>query len=121
MIRPGTHNVTNAFGAKGKITVAYPGLKKGELFNKAKPVEVRCTDKEFIPKEVTLEAAQGLIFRFESKSPSRVKIELSKKEDGPPRDRPTSVHRWRRPPAPDSANPETTAIKETKKVAKKAR
>lgn len=121
LLRPGTHTMTNSTGAKGKITVAYPGSKKGERFSKAKPVEVRCTDKEFVPKEVTLEAAQGIFYRIESKSPSRIRIELSKPEDGPDKDRPSSVYRWRRPPAPKSAKPQAAAARPAKKVAKKAK
>jgi hypothetical protein len=101
LLRPGTHTLTNSTGAKGKVVVLYPGAKKGrELYNRAKPVEVRCADKEFIPKEVEAEAAQGQIYRVETKEPSRIKIELAKADDGPKTERASQVFGWRKPRAP---------------------
>ncbi len=121
LLRPGTHAVTSSTGAKGKITVSYPGTKKGQLFNKAKPAEIRCLDNTFEPKDVSLEAAQGLIFRVESKGGSRIRIELSKGDDGPKKEGPAGVHRWRRPPRPKPEVAEMRigrAIRKTRQKAK---
>jgi hypothetical protein len=101
LLRPGTHTVMNSTGAKGKIVVGYPGSKKGrDLYNRAKPLEIRCTEKEFIPKEIEVEAAQGQVYRIETKSRSRIRIELAKADDGPKVARPSGIFAWQKPPAP---------------------
>jgi hypothetical protein len=75
------------------------------LYNRAKPVEVRCAEKEFAPKEIEAEAAQGQIYRIETEGPSRIRIELTKPDDGPgvAPPQPESVFRWRKPPQPKAA------------------
>ena len=104
LLRPGSHALSNSTGAKGKITVLYPGAKKGrELYNRAPPVEVRCTTGEFNPKEIEAEVAQGQVYRIETAEPSRIKIELTKADDGPRVERPSGVFHWRKPPAPKKA------------------
>jgi len=120
LLRPGTHTLTNSTGAKGKIVVAYPGSKKGkELFNRAKPIEVRCTDKEFIPKEIEAQAAQGQVYRIETKASSRIKIELAKGDDGPKVERSTSIFKWNKPPRPKASSAKPAPGQSTKSAPKK--
>lgn len=122
LLRPGTHTLTNSTGAKGKIVVAYPGSKKGrELYNRAKPIDVRCTEKEFIPKEIQAEAAQGQIYRIETKAPSRIKIELNKADDGPKVERSSSIFRWQKPPAPKLSEPRRKPSQSDKKASKESK
>lgn len=104
LLRPGTHTLSNSTGAQGRISVLYPGAKKGkELYNRAAPVQVRCTTREFIPKEIETEVAQGQVYRIETAEPSRIKIALTKADDGPRVERRPGVFHWRKPPAPQKA------------------
>lgn len=83
IIRPGTYSITNTINnAKADLVVKYPELKK--LQKNPQPVKVECSvQNQFNPDKVTLDPAQGLIFIF--KTPSRIKIDLTKPEDRPPR------------------------------------
>lgn len=99
LLRPGTHIVSNSMGNEAQIIVQYPGAKQGrELYNRAPPVEIRCTESGFAPNQIQAEMAQGLIFRIENKSASRIRIELAKADDGPSTKGPSSVFSWRKSP-----------------------
>jgi len=94
MIRPGTYSVTNIrTDAKGEIVVAYP--KIGEVpYRPPKPVSIECTEKRLILDRIKIEAAQGQVYRI--KTPSRIKIELVKPDDGPARKRTQRIKRRKR-------------------------
>lgn len=81
LIRPGTYSITNVITrARGEIVVAYP--KIGEVpYRPPKPVSIECTEKEFEPDKIKIEAAQGQVYRI--RMPSRIRIELVKPDDGP--------------------------------------
>lgn len=111
LLRPGTFSLTNKTGAKGTVVVAFPPPKRGkELFNRAKPAEIRCLDKEFVPPKIDLEVAQGQIYRIEAKADSRIKIELQKADDGPKVDQPPKVYQWHKPPRARTTRPGTPAV-----------
>ena len=100
LLRPGTHIVSNSMGNEAQITVQYPGTKNGrELYNRAPPVDIRCTESGFIPNEIVTEMAQALIFRIETESASRIRVELSKADDGPKTEGPSGVFSWSKPPS----------------------
>lgn len=116
LLRPGTHIVSNNMGTKAQITVQYPGGKNGrERYNRAPPVNIRCTESGFNPSEVVVEAAQGLVFRIETKSASRIRTELSRADDGGKEKAPSRVFSWRKPPARE----ESPAREEPPKVTPK--
>ena len=111
LLRPGTFSLTNKTGAKGTIVVAFPPAKRGnELFNRAKPAEIKCLDKEFVPPKIDLEVAQGQIYRIETKEGSRIKIELVKADDGPKVDQPPKIFQWHKPPRARTTKPGTPAV-----------
>lgn len=86
LIRPGRYSVRNVAGeARGEIVVAYP--KTGEQPHRPdEPVEIVCNDKAFRPARIRIQAAQGQLYRFRTRS--RVAIELVEPDDGPRSTRP---------------------------------
>jgi hypothetical protein len=84
LLRPGTYSLTNTInGSKGKVVVSYPDVNKGERHHRAAPVQIKCTKTGFSPKEITVQAAQGQNYIIET--PSRIKLELTKPDEGPRR------------------------------------
>lgn len=81
IIRPGMYSLQNTLTrAEGRITVAYPRL--GETaYRPPNPVSCECTADGFQPHYLDLKPGQGVHFHF--KVPSRIKIDLSKPDDGP--------------------------------------
>jgi hypothetical protein len=86
ILRPGTYSVTNVLGkARAEAVVAYPPEPGKTAYRPPAPLRVYATSDAFDPTNIELMPAQGLI--FECKSPSRIKIELEKPDDGPRRRR----------------------------------
>lgn len=80
LIRPGTYSVRNLAGdAHGEIVVSYPKVGK-QPHRPDEAVEIVCTDKAFRPAKITIQAAQGQLYRF--RTPSRIAIELVEPDDG---------------------------------------
>jgi hypothetical protein len=81
ILRPGTYSVTNSVTkATADAIVSYPKIGK-TAYRPPPPIRVQCTREGFQPKRIELQPAQGLI--FDCKAPSRIKIELTKADDGP--------------------------------------
>jgi hypothetical protein len=81
--RPGTYSMRNsADGAEATVVVTYP-VRGNRAYRPAAPVTVRCTERGFEPKEVTLGPLQGLVVQVEA--PARVVIDLVEADDGPDR------------------------------------
>ncbi|NIS69849.1 MAG: hypothetical protein GTO12_13125 [Proteobacteria bacterium] len=81
LLRPGTYSVTNVnTKAQGEIVVAYPTIGKVP-YRPPEPVSIQCTENALKPNKVNLKPAQGHVYRFET--PSRIRIELVKPDDGP--------------------------------------
>jgi hypothetical protein len=81
ILRPGTYAVTNAHTkARAQIVVPYPRI--GETaYRPPAPVRIEVTREHFEPRRLELQPGQGLL--FDCKTPSRIKIELEKPDDGP--------------------------------------
>lgn len=81
VIRPGTYSITNTIDdAKAELIVNYPEL--GKIQKNPPPVRIECTAQNQInPNKIRIDPAQGLILTF--KTPSRIKLELTKPEDRP--------------------------------------
>jgi len=95
LLRPGAYSLTNAPGrAKGELVVAYP-KQRTRYDPTPEPVTVECTDKGFVPSRVELQPMQGLVFRV--LTPSRIRIDLSKPDDGSQGPRPERLAGWRKP------------------------
>jgi hypothetical protein len=94
ILRPGSYEMIDELGkAKGKIVVAYPKLEKTP-YRPAEPVHVTVTPDAFKPAEVTLGAAQSVVFKCET-AKAAIKISLSKPDDGPHKQPPK--FRWVNP------------------------
>jgi hypothetical protein len=84
IIRPGSYSVTNLLTkAQGEVVVSYPVIGK-TAYKPPAPVRVKSSKRSFEPNRVELRPGQGLLFDCETAS--RIKIELTKADDGP-RDR----------------------------------
>lgn len=83
VIRPGTYSITNLINnAKAELVVNYPEL--GKMQKNPLPVRIECnTQNQISPNKIQIDPGQGLVFTF--KTPSRIKIELTKPEDRPSR------------------------------------
>lgn len=83
LIRPGTYSVTNTVNnAKAELVVNYPELGKTRM--NLPPVKIECNGQNQIsPNRIRIDPSQGMIFTF--KTPSRIKIELTKPDDRPSR------------------------------------
>jgi hypothetical protein len=80
VLRPGTYNVTNVDNkTKAELVVAYPEI--GKIPKHPQAVKVECTPKAITPAKIKVNPTEPLLFSF--KTPSRIKIELSKPEDRP--------------------------------------
>lgn len=79
VIRPGTYSVTNTMNnAKAELVVNYPELGKTRM--NLPPVKIECNGQNQIsPNRIRIDPSQGMIFTF--KTPSRIKIELTKPDD----------------------------------------
>lgn len=112
LIRPGIYSVVNANNkVRDEIVVAYSKIKKMPSYRPSDPVSIRCTkkaiklDKTKIertkkaiePGKIEIEPTQGQVYHFET--PSRIRIELQKPEDGFEHEhiRPPVIDRWRKP------------------------
>lgn len=97
LIRPGSYAVINAPAhSKGEVIVAYPELGKVG-YRPPDPVTIDATDKGFIVitgdeqtklDKLGIKAAQGQLYRI--RTPSRIRIELLKPDDGPEDKQPAS-------------------------------
>ncbi|HKY13524.1 MAG TPA: hypothetical protein VJM33_01275 [Microthrixaceae bacterium] len=84
--RPGTYRMRNsADGSEATVVVTYP-VRGKRGYRPAAPVTVRCTERGFDAKEVTIGPLQGLVVQVEA--PARVVIDLVEADDGPERDKP---------------------------------
>lgn len=97
LIRPGVYSVTNV-NAKtmGEIIVAYPQRGK-ERYRPPDPISIECGERGFNPYRIEVRAAQSQVYRI--MTPSRIRIELEKPDDGPGGPREPKVARWRKPGA----------------------
>jgi hypothetical protein len=80
LLRPGTYSITNTLSkAQAEATVAYPSMGK-TAYQPPAPIDVECGET-FRPRSIRLSPMQGL--NFQVKSPTRIKIELTRPDDGP--------------------------------------
>jgi len=95
LLRPGIYSLTNgANRARGDIILAYP-RPRSRYAALPEPVSIEVTDKGFDPSHVEVQALQGLIFRIHT--PSRIRLDLTKPDDGPEGERPPRLVTWRKP------------------------
>jgi hypothetical protein len=80
IIRPGLYSVSNNNKARAEIDVSYPKIEK-TAYRPPGPLRVEVTEKGFVPAKIALKPGQGI--SFDCRTPSRIKIELSKPNDGP--------------------------------------
>lgn len=81
LLRPGTYSLVNELAhAKGEITVEYPVVGKTP-YRPPDPLAIDCTEHGFHPERIALKPAQGLIVHV--KAAARIKIELTRPDDGP--------------------------------------
>jgi hypothetical protein len=100
ILRPGTYSVTNAHAkARAEIVVPYPQVGKTP-YRPPAPVRVQATRGHFEPRRIELQPGQGLL--FECKTPSRIKIELEKPDDGPGLPREPAARGWRKSSLPET-------------------
>jgi hypothetical protein len=94
ILRPGTYSVVNAHTeARAEIVVPYPQV--GETpYRPPAPVRVQATRGHFEPRRIELQPGQGLL--FECKTPSRIRIELEKPDDGPGSPQEPATRGWRK-------------------------
>jgi hypothetical protein len=94
IIRPGTYSVTNLLTkARAEVVVSYPVIGK-TAYRPPAPVRVKSSKDYLEPKRVELKPGQGLLFDCET--PSRIKIELEKADDGPKQKREAVVPGWKK-------------------------
>ncbi len=80
LIRPGTYSVVNLnTQARGEAVVEYPNLGK-EPYHPPPPLMIECTKDALKPSRIRLKPAQGHVYSFKTRS--RIKIELSRADDG---------------------------------------
>jgi hypothetical protein len=80
IIRPGTYSVTNVLNnTKAELVVKYP--QPGKIEKNPPPINIDCTVKEITPNKINIYPSHGLVFKC--KTPSGIKIELTKPDDGP--------------------------------------
>lgn len=107
LIRPGSYAVTNAPArSKGEVIVAYPEPGK-TAYHPPEPVTIEATDTGLIVvagdsqtklDKLGIKAAQGQLYRI--RTPSRIRIELLKPDDGPKEKPPASIFTWRKQALP---------------------
>lgn len=127
LIRPGSYQLTNArAGSKGGVTVAYPTPGK-TAYQPPEPVTIEVTDKGFVVAgdkqknldKLEIKAAQGQIYRI--KTPSRIRLELVKPDDGPKEKQPTGILTWRKQASPGSGSPPNRRDRRVESTKTKAR
>jgi len=80
ILRSGTYSITNVLNdTKAELVVNYPIA--GKTKRNPLPINFICTSKEISPNNINVDPSQGLVFNC--KTPSRIKIELVKPDDGP--------------------------------------
>lgn len=88
-LRPGTYSVSNLVTkSKGEITVSYPE-RGNTAYRPPSPHVVECTAHGIESNRVELKPGQALNFHI--KTPSRIKIELIRPDDGSGQPREASV------------------------------
>jgi hypothetical protein len=92
IIRPGAYSLSNeSTKARAEFSVAYPKIGK-VAYRPPKPIRVDCTRDSFEPKKFDLQPGQAILFHF--KTPSRIRIELVKPDDGPRRPKEAARVGW---------------------------
>jgi hypothetical protein len=95
LLRPGTYSVvTGAKRPNGEITVAYP-KPRGRFDLAPDAVSVEVNEKSFQPVRIEIQAMQGIVFRIHTNS--RIRLELTKPNDGPETSQPPRRGTWRKP------------------------
>lgn len=95
LLRPGMYTLTNAVNrAQGEIGVAYPKART-QHDPALEPISIECANKGFNPNRIQLQPGQGQVYRIST--PSRLRIELVKPDDGPEGERPPRLVGWRKP------------------------
>ncbi len=80
VLRPGTYNITNVDNkTNAELVVAYPEI--GKIPKQPQAIKVECNAKAITPEKIKINPTEPLLFSF--KTPSRIKIELTKPEDRP--------------------------------------
>ena len=83
LVRPGVYVMRNTLTkARGQIVVPYPKVGKKPL-RPGGPVNVKCTEKAVRPARVKAQPGQGIVWHVGG--PARVKVSLTKPDDGPKR------------------------------------
>lgn len=107
LIRPGLYSVTNVpTRSRGEVVVGYPKMGK-TAFSPSEPATIEAANKGLFVvaggkdaklDKLRLEPAQGQLYRI--RVPSRIKIELTKPDDGPKDKQPPGLLAWRRQAGP---------------------
>ncbi len=94
ILRPGTYSIANVdTKAKAELVVAYPEV--GKIPKQPVAIKVECTAKAINPGKIKINPTEPLMFSF--KVPSRIKIELTKPDDGPKKVAPPKVVKMSKP------------------------
>ena len=102
IIRPGTYSVVNTrtkAKAQAEVVVSYPKIGKAP-YRPPGPVRVRVTREHFEPRSIKLKPGQALL--FECNTPSQIKIELQKSDDGPSSPRRAPTRGWKKTVLPET-------------------
>jgi hypothetical protein len=106
LLQPGRYSLKNAIdGKKAEIVVSYPQVGDAP-YRPPEPLQIQVTKEGFGSKRIQLSPAQGIIFRFQTKS--RIEIELVEPDKGP-RTKPTPRARFVKPAAPEQPPPQEPA------------
>jgi hypothetical protein len=94
MIRPGTYTFTNTKTKdRGEIVIAYP--KKSKVpYRAPNPVSIECAKEGLSKKAIKISAAQGIVYTVNT--PTRIKIDLVKPDDGPKKGRKRKRPGWKK-------------------------
>ena len=94
MIRPGTYTFANTqTKEKGEIIVAYP--KTGKVpYRSPNPVSIECKKEGLSQNSIKISAAQGIVYTIDT--PTRIKIDLVKPDDGPKKNRKHKRIGWKK-------------------------
>jgi hypothetical protein len=97
LLRPGVYEMCDQFGkAKGQIKVEYPKAGKGP-YAPPEPARVNVTADAFQPGELTLGAAQSIVFSVATEK-SSLAVSLTQPDDGPRKKEETPGRvRWTNP------------------------
>lgn len=101
IIRPGTYSVVNMLTkAQGQLVVSYPEIGNTP-YRPPGPIRVQVAQEHFEPQHIKLKPGQGLL--FECNTPSRIRIELQRPDDGPDYPRQATPRRWKKSVPPETA------------------